>query len=243
MFFDGQDRSLTLPDNPLIGRKPCRLIAVNSHPVSTLTEVRSRMQQAVAVSAGGENLVELRALPIGETDPAAAVTIQLPIDAKGAAMLANLSWSSPFGTVPFEPLQTTLKASNPLEAVRMGIAETRRVMTMTYLTFARLFEGTVKVQHLKGPVGIAHFGTMVADRGWVWLLFFFALISVNLAVVNFLPLPIVDGGQFLLIMYEQIRGRPAPIAFQNAAMIAGLILIGISFLFITVNDIRNLFGP
>lgn len=243
MFFDVHDRPLTLPENPLIGRSPCRLIAVNSTPVATLAEARQLMLDAVAAAGGKQTTVELKALPLDETDPAGAVTIQLPIDAQASASLTNLSWSSPFGTAPFEPLETTLKASNPLEAVRMGIAETHRVMTMTYLTFARLFEGTVKVQHLKGPVGIAHFGTLVAERGWVWLLFFFALISVNLAVVNFLPLPIVDGGQFLLIVYEQIRGKPAPIAFQNAAMIAGLILIGISFLFITVNDIRNLFGP
>jgi regulator of sigma E protease len=105
-----------------------------------------------------------------------------------------------------------------------------------------LFEGTVQVQDLKGPVGIAHIGTLIAGKGLIWLVFFFALISVNLAVVNFLPLPIVDGGQFLLILYEKFRGKPAPIGFQNAMAVAGLVLIGSLFLFITFHDIRNLFG-
>ena len=124
----------------------------------------------------------------------------------------------------------------------MGFAETHRQMLQVYLTFRGLFQGTVQVRDLKGPVGIAHVGTLIASKGWVWLLFFCALISVNLAVMNFLPLPIVDGGQLLLIIYEQIAGRPASVAFQNAAAIAGLVLFGSLFLFITFHDIRNLFG-
>jgi regulator of sigma E protease len=76
----------------------------------------------------------------------------------------------------------------------------------------------------------------------IWLLFFLALISVNLAVINFLPLPIVDGGQFLFILFEQISGRPVPLAFQNAATLAGLVFIGCIFLFVTFNDVKNLLG-
>src|SRR5207237_1803349 len=105
-----------------------------------------------------------------------------------------------------------------------------------------LAQGTVKVEHLKGPVGIAHLGTIVAGKGFIWLLFFMALISVNLAVINFLPLPIVDGGQFLFLVYEQVRGRPVPASVQNVVTMAGLVLIGCVFLVVTYNDITNLFG-
>lgn len=115
-------------------------------------------------------------------------------------------------------------------------------MNQTYLTFLRLFQGTVRVQHLKGPVGIAHLGTQVAERGFVWVLFFLALVSVNLAVINFLPLPIVDGGQFLMLAYEGLRRKPVPIVFQNVATLAGLALIGAVFLIVTFHDIRALFG-
>ncbi|MEZ6318389.1 MAG: site-2 protease family protein [Phycisphaerales bacterium] len=68
------------------------------------------------------------------------------------------------------------------------------------------------------------------------------MISVNLAVINFLPLPIVDGGQFLMLVYEQVRGRPVPILVQNAVTLAGLVLIGGAFLFVTFNDVKSLFG-
>ena len=58
----------------------------------------------------------------------------------------------------------------------------------------------------------------------------------------FLPLPIVDGGQFLFLVLEQIRGKPLSIEVQNIATIAGLLLIGTMFLIVTFNDIVHLFG-
>jgi regulator of sigma E protease len=124
----------------------------------------------------------------------------------------------------------------------MGLSETRRVMLMTYMTFVRLFQGTVKVEHLKGPVGIAHMGTLLADRGIVWLLFFLALVSVNLAVINFLPLPIVDGGQMVFLLFEWARGKPVPVQIQNVVTLGGLLCVVAMFLLVTFNDVRNLLG-
>ena len=106
----------------------------------------------------------------------------------------------------------------------------------------RAFQGTVKVEQLKGPVGIAHLGTIIAARGYIWLLFFLGLVSVNLAVINFLPVPIADGGHFVFLVYEQFAGRPPSVRFQNAAAITGLVLIVGLFLVVTFNDISNLFG-
>jgi regulator of sigma E protease len=60
--------------------------------------------------------------------------------------------------------------------------------------------------------------------------------------VNFLPLPIVDGGQFLMILYEQIRGRPLPLKAQEMVSIAGLVFLGAMFLLVTFNDVKRLFG-
>ena len=122
------------------------------------------------------------------------------------------------------------------------ISKKKMMINHDHISFLRLFEGSVKVEHLKGPVGFAHIGTQFASRGWVWVLFFMALISVNLAVINFLPLPIVDGGQFLMLVYEWIRGKPVPIVVQNVATMAGLLMTGTIFLYVTFNDVKALFG-
>ncbi|MCC6426874.1 MAG: site-2 protease family protein [Phycisphaerales bacterium] len=234
----------------IIDHPGSRITAVNGIPVETLTQVRDLLRTA-AISALAETQRGVTArLTIeppraagqpGQARPTSEVDLTLKESELRA--LASLTWTSPVGSWIFEPEQMVLKATGPLAALDLGLAETRRVMMTTYLTFARLFQGTVKVEHLKGPVGIAHIGTRLADRGLVWLLFFMALISVNLAVINFLPLPIVDGGQFIFLTLEGIRGRPVPIPIQNAVSLAGIALIGSVFLIVTFNDIRNLFGP
>ncbi len=248
----GADQSIVPPARGVIARPGTRILTVSGEPVANFDQVRN----AIVASARG-------ALVNG-TDPAPrsvsiAMTVQPSLPMAGDAAvptesvslvlspddvkrLAGLSWEPRFAIGGFFELEeTTLKADNPLHAVRMGVAETHRWMMMTYATFVRLFQGTVKVEHLKGPVGIAHIGTIVASQGTLKLLFFLALVSVNLAVVNFLPLPIVDGGQFLFLVYEQIKGKPVPIPVQNFATLAGLALIGCMFLIVTFNDIRGLF--
>jgi len=109
-----------------------------------------------------------------------------------------------------------------------------------YMTLRGLFQGTVPPDNLHGIVGIARVGYTVQERGAVWLWYVLALVSVNLAVANFLPLPIVDGGLFLLLILEKIRGRPLSLKVQQVIQTAGIILLACLFLYVTYNDI---FGP
>ncbi len=225
--------------------------AVNGVEVANLRDIQRVLRKAVLDNTTAEPpTVTLSVVPAVSGAPqlpglavpgATSVEMIWKLTKTDADELRELSWLSDL-RVAFKPAKTTLQATGPIDALKIGLAETKRMMLMTYLTFVRLVQGTVKVEHLKGPVGIAHIGTLFAERGFIWLLFFMAMISVNLAVINFLPLPIVDGGQFLFILYEWIRGKPVPVGFQNAVTIAGLVLIGGMFLFVTYNDIRNLIG-
>jgi regulator of sigma E protease len=224
-----------------------RIVSIGGRPVTTFEDLRHALREATSQNVKGTDPAMVH---VGFRRPVAGLPseqgpveeLTWAVNAADVQALHGLGWKSPIGPGLFKTEEFLLKAASPAEALGMGFAETKRVMLTTYLTFARLFQGTVKVEHLKGPVGIAHLGTLVAGRGFIWLMFFLALISVNLAVVNFLPLPIVDGGQFLFILFEQIRGKPVPLAFQSAATLAGLALIGCVFLIVTYNDIRNLLG-
>lgn len=230
-----------------------RIVEVDGKPIGNFGDLRSAVQTvAAATPVNHSATLSLKiALPLnssGRTQtPVETVSWTIPPDE--LASVKSLGWESPLDSRFFQPEQFLWRSSGIADAIRMGLHETRRVMTMTYLTFARLFQGTVKVEHLKGPVGIAHVGVMIADRGVVWLLFFMALISVNLAVVNFLPIPIADGGHMVFLIYEQFTGRQPPVAVQNFAAIVGLVLIGTLFIFVTFHDvehvvvsIRNFFG-
>lgn len=236
---------------PLIQRPGTSVVAIEGQPTDSLAAIREALRTATAQAFANNDQtatvnVELL-MPPTVGDPSIPVqpervSVAWTLDRDQLHRLHSLSYSIGALGGLFAPEQFLLKADNPLEAVTLGLGETRRIGQQTYLTFLRLFQGSVKVEHLRGPVGIAHIGTMLADRGLIWLMFYLALISINLAVVNFLPLPIVDGGQFLMLIYEQIRGKPVPMALQGALTLAGLALVGMVFLVVTFNDISNLLG-
>ncbi len=219
-----------------------RIVAVDDAPIGTLRDAAQAVRLAVDRGATSVTLTIRRPVAGDVLAQGPEERVTLALSESDIAETKTLAWTADFSSLVFATQQHTMKASNPAEALAFGFYETKRVMGMTYLTFARLAQGTVKVEHLKGPVGIAHLGTLVAERGFIWLLFFLALISVNLAVINFLPLPIVDGGQFLFLLYEAIRGRPVPVQIQNGVTMVGLVLIAGMFIVVTFNDVRNLLG-
>ena len=70
---------------------------------------------------------------------------------------------------------------------------------------------------------------------------FIGLININLAVVNFLPIPLLDGGHMVFLIYEKIRGKPAPERIQAMALYAGLVFILLLMAFVIFLDVRKLF--
>jgi len=207
--------------------------SVRGSPVRTWREVATAIQ-----SAADADSVELEVRSMGAPS---AVPARLTMDPASRDQMQGLAWAAPMPMDLFDPMMTTLGApGRPLEAAKLGLHETIKLATMTWLTLDRLARGSVPVDQLRGPVGIVHVGTRVADRGFTYLVFFLAMISVNLAVLNFLPLPIVDGGLFVYLIYEALRGRPPSVRFQNAATLAGLLLIGGLFLVTFYNDVMRL---
>ena len=206
--------------------------SVDGDAVSNYAELRSALARATA----GEPVTLGVRLPMG-----AASQTTISLTEEELQRLRELDWGAPaLISALFAPEMVTLKASGPVEAVAMGVVDTHQIILRTYLTLVRLFEGSVEVEQLRGPVGIAHIGTQVAQRSFVELLFFFAVISANLAVLNFLPIPIADGGLMVFLIIEWITGKPVSPAVQNAAALVGLVLLGGVFILVTFNDITRL---
>jgi len=225
-------------DNQLATTLPAgaTIVSVASRPINSLDQAVQAMFDHNAES------IPVTYTTQGNPEPQEA-TITLTADQLSQLAALTKRWpGGPDMSTLFLPIQQIDKATSPIGAVKRGFHESRRVMLQTYLTFLRLSQGTVKVEHLKGPVGIAHIGTQIADEGFIKVLFFMGLISINLAVINFLPIPIVDGGQFLFLIYEWVRGKPIPIVVQNAVTMAGLLFIASMFLLVTFNDIKSLVG-
>ncbi len=223
-----------------------RLTSINGEPVENLRDALRQLQTIAAAAATTNDNT-------GQGEAAASVDVEfgfvlnlgeegqpettsLSLDADALAMLDTARWVLP-AALPFEAFEVRVAGDTLGEAASIGTAKTVEFVQQTYITLLRLFQGTVRIDHLRGPVGIVDAGATVAARGWPYYLFFLGIISINLAVINFLPLPIVDGGHMVFLIIEKLRGKPASPQVQTAAMILGLVLIASVFLIVTYNDI------
>jgi regulator of sigma E protease len=148
--------------------------------------------------------------------------------------------------LPFKPLETTIQTSNPLVAAQLGVRATRDVLVEVYRTIKTIIGGIGSkrpstVQYISGPVGIVGFAIDRARAGSAELLYFLAFLSVNLAVLNFLPFPVVDGGLMVFLIIEKLKGKPLSVKTQMVATLVGLATIVLVFLLITIQDITKFF--
>ena len=144
--------------------------------------------------------------------------------------------------VPFENLERTYKAAGPVDAVVMGYRKTVMFVAQTYVTLRRLIGGLVSPKDLMGPVGIMTLSyRIVAERPFVYYVYFLGLISASIAVFNFLPLPPLDGGLVVLLVAEKIKGSALSERVQAIVAYAGWAMIGTLILYVTFNDIVRSF--
>ncbi len=145
--------------------------------------------------------------------------------------------------IPLCDLEEIHKAANLGDATVMSFKKCYSFVLQTYVTLKRLISGDVSLKAMSGPVGIATVTYQAVERSFSSFIYLLAFISANLAVVNFLPIPVVDGGVFVLLIIEKIKGGPLSLRMQEIITYAGLALILSVFVYLTYHDIvRLVFG-
>ena len=127
-----------------------------------------------------------------------------------------------------------------IEGGKLTISETVSTTQGLYHFFGGLFTGHADLSAVSGPVGIAKEGAGAAAEGWGMLLWFAAIISINLALINVLPIPGLDGGRLLVIIIESIRRKTLPARFHQHFSMIGLSLLAILMVVVTWHDIAKL---
>jgi regulator of sigma E protease len=151
------------------------------------------------------------------------------------------TWAAPFRGITLDPLSEELPPQGFTRAIVLGYETTRSTLTTIYLSLRRLIiSRTLSVRTLSGPVSIAVYGYHGASTSLTRLIKFLAILSINLAVINFLPIPVLDGGHMVFLTWEWIRGKPASERVVIAANYCGLLLIITLALLVTGNDIWQL---
>lgn len=117
------------------------------------------------------------------------------------------------------------KAGDFIEAISLGLRDTWNNMRQVGQTIYGMVTGRLSVKNLGGPITIAKTAYRIAGYDIWEFIFFMGLISINLAVINFLPIPVLDGGHMVFLFYEKLRGKQASEAVRVGATYAGLAII------------------
>lgn len=145
------------------------------------------------------------------------------------------------GITPAEPSKDVVLRYGPLQAVPAALRETRFQTGELFAMIQRAFSGRMEAKDtVSGPIGIARAANAYARNGLAWYLSLLALLSLSLAVLNLLPVPVLDGGQLLYYLIELVKGSPLSERAMAAGQYVGLALIlglmGLAF----YNDLQGL---
>ncbi|MGN7610891.1 RIP metalloprotease RseP [Magnetococcales bacterium HHB-1] len=127
------------------------------------------------------------------------------------------------------------------EALLKGAERTWDMIALTFKGLYMLISNAVSPDQLRGPIFIAELAGKTAEAGWVHLLNFMALISVNLGIINLLPIPVLDGGHILFCLIEAVKGGPLDEQKQMVAMRVGMTFLLALMLLAFYNDLADLF--
>lgn len=205
------------------------IVEINGKPVTSwqdlFVQLKGLSGQDVTLSV--KRNAAVFSAPIGKLDRWAFNTNSYVID--------------PLNNILFRPLMVKVVHTNPAEALVWGVRETWVSTLDTYASLRAVISGTVSTAELRGPVGIGQLAFRASQQGLSYFIYLMAIISISLAVINFLPIPVVDGGHAVFLLIEKIRGKPVSIKVMNFAQVIGIVLLLGIFVFATWNDISRLF--
>jgi regulator of sigma E protease len=203
------------------------VVAINGSPINRWDELAKRIAQskseqvALTIKRGQQEL-----------------TFHMTPEQRASKNLFGESVTSPVvGIVSAKEI--VVDRFGPGEAFVKGSAQTWNVISLTYLSMAKLFERAIPLDTVGGPIMIAKMAGEQAAEGGVSFLAFMALLSVNLGVLNLLPVPILDGGHLVFYFCEMIFRRPVSIKIREIAQQVGLVLLISLMVLAFYNDIMR----
>lgn len=213
------------------------ILRVEETAVRDFEELRAAISERVSAAAGAA----------GPAGPVAPPTLRLTILRAGAREPETLLVQpAPLALrdlgLGLRVAEETVRSVNPLTAVRIGVNEAWQTILEVVLTLKRMVSGEISATNLGGIISIGQVTHSFASQGLIPLLLFLCIISVNLAILNVLPLPALDGGHILLVLIELLRGKPVGVRARNAFNLIGFAFVIALLLFVTTLDLRRLFG-
>ena len=230
---------LPKPDWPaaLAGIRAGDLVeSLNGVPVRTFAD----MPDLVAKNGDQPLRLVLRRAPAGAMPTTGRPDLEFPERVE----LTVTPRTSPFYTtgidVQLTELREPMRADGIGAACSLGATASLDWIKRIYLTLKRMVTGDVGTKNLGGIIRISQVSYQASKRGWMGLLYLLAMLSMNLAFVNLLPIPVLDGGHLLFVLIEAVKGSPVNARVFGYSQVVGLVFVLMLVLFVTYNDILQL---
>jgi regulator of sigma E protease len=139
----------------------------------------------------------------------------------------------------FEDANFVFKTANPLEAIVTGLTSTRSMLADVWIALQRIVTAEISSKNIGGVVSMAAIGYHTAKQGPSKLFYFLCLLSINLALINVLPIPVLDGGHLLFLVVEKIKGVPVSERVLGYSQLVGFVMIISLVVYVTWNDIQR----
>jgi regulator of sigma E protease len=203
------------------------IAAIDGHAIANFTEIPAHI-----VPYPGQQVV----LDIRRDGRAISIPVQVAaIDQKD-----EFGNEARIGRIGIGPPKPRIVPVDPVEAVSLGTHQTLGIMRMMATGIGQLFTGERSVKELGGPLTIARYSGEQLSLGWQEFVSFAALISINLAFINLLPIPTLDGGHLAFYAAEAVRRKPLALRSQEWAFRTGLAFVLALMLIVTINDLSKL---
>ncbi len=176
------------------------------------------------------------ALRAGLLEVDAPLKLQATLDANERPRL-NFGAGALQGSEPPEEVENVDRLGHAWLHTRESMADALR---MTVLAVAGLFRGHLPIKEVGGPIFMAQLAARTADLGWGFFFHIMVWLSVNLAIINLLPIPIADGGHLLFLAIEAVRREPVSVRTRMIAAYAGMTFLGLLFVVVMMNDVQRL---
>ena len=202
-----------------------RILSVDGEPVV------SRDHFVDIIEGSGGKLLNITVLRNGQT-------LSVPVQAMPETLPdGRKTWR--IGVQPV-PAEFRYRRLSLWESVDRAGEQTAGLTELIFGTVAQLVSGRASIREVEGPVGIMRYSGEAAKRGFYELAFLTAGISLNLAILNLLPIPILDGGHIFLLLLEGIRRRDFSQVFRERFLQVGMVFLLLLFVIVMYNDIRKL---
>jgi regulator of sigma E protease len=204
-----------------------RITRIGDHAIESFTDI----PEFVAPYPGRTVIVQVKR---------AGQHIQIPVKIRDSLEKDKFGNENHIGRMGIGAGKAELVPLGLLESVKLAGDQTVSIMRMMVTGLGQIIMGERSVKELGGPIKIAKFSGEQLSLGWPEFVWFSALISINLAFINLLPIPGLDGGHLAFYAAEAVRRKPVSIRSQEWAFRMGMALVLAFMLFVTVNDVASL---